>query len=337
MKQLSSPTFLRFQGIDVSKSTFDVAWWGDQPFQGMDTRAFPRTPAGVRAWLALFPASQLAQTGVVMESTGGYCKELAGWILEQAPFMRVSIVNPFQAKSYGRSLGIRNKTDRVDARMLAKFGEERKPGPWAPLSKHQEALRDLTRTRTKVKSTLVSYRNRLNGHVVESDAAKASQERLLVVLQEEIDRLERAIVELCVKEPSLAKDMELLMSIPGVGPITAGVVLGSAGDLRRFQRRGELCAFLGVSPRQFQSGTSVHLKTHMCRMGGKHARSALYMAALSMCRHKGPLGETYRRLVAAGKPPKAALGAIMRKLLVVMRAVVIQGTPYKAPVSTIAP
>jgi transposase len=325
---------LRFQGIDVSKATFDVAWWGDQLPQRMANRSYPRSPNGVLAWLAEIPAAESASMGVVMESTGGYCKELAGWILAACPSLHVSIANPFMVKAYGRSLGNRNKTDRVDARVLAQFGQERQPGTWVPLSPNQEALRDLTRTRTKLKSTRTAYRNRLKGHVTTSPVAKQVQEELIASLEGQIKSLEKGITALCDQDSNLKRDLGLLMSIDGIGLITAAVVLGAVGDLRAFRRRGELCAFLGVSPRQFQSGTSVHGKTHMCRIGSRHVRAALYMAAVAACRLKGPLGDYYRRLVAAGKPRKSALGALMRKLLVVMRAVLIQGTPYQALTQT---
>lgn len=332
-----SQPLLRFQGIDVSKATFDVAWWGDEPFPRMTNRCYPRTPEGVARWLAETPPAAFPSMGVVMESTGGYCKELAGWILAARPGMHVSIANPFMVKAFSRSLGSRNKTDRVDARVLARFGQERQPGAWVPLSSNQEALRDLTRTRTKLKATRVAYRNRLKDHVITSSVARQAQEALLACLEREIKAIEKGIQALCQQDPSLQHDLALLVSIDGIGLITAATVLGAVGDLRAFRRRGELCAFLGVSPRLFQSGTSVHGKTHMCRIGSKHVRTALYMAAVAACRMKGPLGDYYRRLVDAGKPKKSALGALMRKLLVVMRAVLIQGSPYQAqgrPIST---
>ena len=324
------PQTRRFQGVDVSKATFDVACWGDQPFQGMANLAFPRSPAGVRQWLDRFPEGALQGTAVVMESTGGYCKELAGWMLEACPGLHVAIANPYRVKCFGRSLGLRNKTDRVDARMLAKYGQERQPGAWAPLSQSQQSLQELTRTRSKLKSTRVAFSNRLEGHGIASSEVKQIQEELVGFLDRQIAALEKGILELCRNAPDLSRDLDLLMSIDGVGFVTAATVLGAAGDLRRFSRRGELCAYLGTSPRQFQSGTSVSGKTHLCLMGGRRVRSALYMAALAASRSKGPLGDYYRRLVAAGKARKSALGALMRKLLVVMRAVLIQGKPYEA-------
>jgi len=338
MAQLSSSQTnpLRFQGIDVSKATFDVAWWGDQPFQQMTNKTFPRTREGVQAWLACFKPDELCGTAVVMESTGGYCKELAGWILEACPGFHVAIANPYRVKAYAGSLGLRNKTDRVDARMLAMFGQERQPGPWAPLSAAQEELRALVRTRAKFQATRTAYRNRLKSKTGGFPTDKKCQEDLLAFLDQQIKTIERRIRGLCRKDPHLDRDLKLLMSIDGIGLITAASVMGTAGDLRRFQRRNELVAFLGVSPRQFQSGTSVQCKAHMCRTGNKKTRSALYMAAVATCRSKGALGDYYRRLVAAGKPKKSALGALMRKLLIVMRAVLIQGKPYREPKVSVA-
>lgn len=332
----SQTTPLRFQGIDVSKATFDVAWWGDLPFQEMVNRSFPRSPEGVRVWLACFTPSERLGMAAVMESTTGYCKELAAWILQACPGFHVAIANPHRVKGYACSLGLRNKTDRVDARMLAKFGQERQPGAWAPLSASQEELRALTRTRTKLKATRTAYRNRLKSKTGGFPVDRKCQEDLVRYLDRQIQVLEKGIRDLGRRDPALGRDLKLLVSIKGVGLITAASVLGAAGDLRRFTRRGELCAFLGVAPRQFQSGTSVHGKTHMCRTGGKHVRAVLYMAAVATCRTKGPLGDYYRRLVAAGKLPKSALGALMRKLLVVMRAVLIQGKPYQAIAPDIA-
>lgn len=219
----------------------------------------------------------------------------------------------------------------MDARILAHFGQERQPRVWVPLSRCQEALRDLTRTRSKLVGTRTLYRSRLNGHVITSTVARRVQEDLIAQVSAQVKVLEKAIKKLCDEEDRLRMDLRLLMSIDGVGLITAATVLGAVGDLRRFQRRGELCAFLGVSPRQFQSGSSVKGNAHLCRIGSKPVRSALYMAAVAACRTKGPLGDYYRRMVAGGKAKKSALGALMRKLLVVMRAVLIQDSPYQTP------
>jgi transposase len=329
-QQPSTPTqALRFQGFDIAKATFDVAHWGDEAFPAMTLSTFPRTREGARAWLATLAPQDLERTAVVMESTGGYSEELAVWLLEAQPLLHIAIVNPFLVKSFGRSLALRNKTDRLDARLLARFGQDRQPGPWHPLPPVQAELRALARTRAHLVRLRVSLGNRLGEHAGPSSAARKAQQSVLKALDTQILALERNILNLTQLDEGLGRDMALAQSVPGVGPITAAVVLAEAGDLRRFNRRGDLAAFLGVSPRVFQSGTSVHGRTRMCRMGGGHARSALYMAAVAASRNKGALGAFYRRLVEAGKPKRSALGALMRKLILAMRAVLIQGTPYQ--------
>jgi transposase len=320
---------LRFQGFDVAKATFDVARWGDQDFARMDLGQFPRSPAGVRAWLASVPVGDLERTAVVMESTGGYCKELATWLKEARPNLHVAIANPFIVKSYGRSLALRNKTDRLDARLLARFGQDRQPAAWIQLPPAQEELRALVRTRSSLVHMLVSARNRLSEHVCPFPLARQPQEILIQTLETQIQSLNQAIDTLCRQESSLHHWIDLLMSIPGIGIVTAATILGEAGDLRRFARRGQLVAFLGVSPRIRTSGTSVRGRTRMCRMGGSHARATLYMAAVAASRTRGPIGDYYRHLVEHGKAKRAALGAIMRKLIVIMRAVLIQARPYE--------
>ena len=324
----SSP--LRYQGFDISKATFDVARWGDQDFPRMTLSQFPRSPEGVRAWLATVTAEELERTGVVMESTGGYCKELALWLQESQPDLHVAIANPFIVKSFGRSLALRNKTDRLDARLLARFGQERQPMAWTPLPAAQEQLGTLIRTRAYLIHMLMGLRNRMEEHKCPSPVAEQSQKSLAEVLAIQIQTLNNGIDALTREDEVLSHRMELLTSIPGIGPISAATTLGEAGDLRRFNRRGQLVAFLGVSPRVYTSGSSVHGRTHMCRMGGSHARAVLYMAAVAASRTQSPIGDFYRHLVENGKHKKAALGAVMRKLVVVMRAVLIQDRPYEA-------
>lgn len=323
----SSP--LRYQGFDISKATFDVARWGDQDFLRMALGQFPRTPEGVRNWLSSMTHEELEHTGVVMESTGGYCKELVGWLKQSQPSLHVAIANPFIVKSYGRSLALRNKTDRVDARLLARFGQDRQPPAWTPLPVAQEHLRSLVRTRAYLVHQLVGIRNRLREHKCPSPLAEQSQRTVIEVLEAQIKALTRGIETLVQEDETLRHWMSLLTSVPGIGLITAATMLGEAGDLRRFNRRGQLVAFLGVSPRVYASGSSVHGRTRMCRMGGAHARAALYMAAVAASRSHGPIGDFYRHLVENGKPKKSAIGALMRKLVVVMRAVLVQDRPYE--------
>jgi len=324
-----SPSNLLWIGVDVSKATFDAALWGHQDFQKMATAAFPRTEEGVRAFRTWALAHGGDAVGVVMEATGCYSQELARWLQRDLPGSRVAIVNPSLVKAFGRSLALRNKTDRLDACMLARYGQERAPEAWMPMAPERAELRDLIRTRAKLVRLQVTIRLRLDDALgrIGSPAGKA-QQKVLKVLQGQVEALDKAIERQLRQVAELGHAVELLTTIPGVGRVTAATLLGEAGDLRSFRRGRQLAAFVGVSPRRYDSGSSVRGRTRMCRIGGVHARTVLYMAAVSASRTATPLGDFYRHLVNQGKPKKSALGALMRKLVLVMRAVLIQDKPY---------
>lgn len=318
---------LSWVGIDVAKWTFDAAAWGHQPLRGMEVSTFPRTRAGVDAFAFWTLLRAGGAFGLVMEATGTYSVELAGWIKLRLPEARVAIVNPAHAHAFGRSLGLRSKTDDLDARMLAKMGEERQPEAWIPLEPVQARLREILRTRHKLVQMQATLRIRAEEGTAHSLARRA-QEDLLASFASQIERLDQAVDHLMVEVPSLGEAIRLLQTIPGVGRLTAATVLGEAGDLRGYRRGKQLASYLGVSPRQHASGTSLHRRARMSRMGGGHARRTLFMAALSATQTDSHLGDFYRDLVARGKSKRLAIGALMRKLALLMRAVLIQGTPY---------
>jgi transposase len=132
------------------------------------------------------------------------------------------------------------------------------------------------------------------------------------------------------EDEALKRDFALLTSIDGVGPITALTVLAEIGDLRRFERARQLTAYVGVSPQIVRSGTSVRGKTRMCKRGNERVRRALYLSAMATLNTREPnsLSAMHARLCREGKQGKAALGAVMRKQLTIMRAVIISGIPY---------
>ena len=190
-------------------------------------------------------------------------------------------------------------------------------------------MQSLFRTRAKLLEMLSSLKTRDESCLNPAPEAERAQAEVIGILQTKVKALEDAAEALAVTHPRMAADMELLRSIKGIGPITAMAILAEAGDLRRFRRGRQLTAFLGVSPKRYESGSSVRGKTRMCRVGGTHIRPVLYMAAVSVTRRACPLGDFYRRLVEAGKPEMVAIGAVMRKMVLIMRAVLIQNKPYE--------
>jgi len=329
-------------GLDAAKDSFDAAvYLAVEPGQTIEptdvpVRTFPRTHRGVEQfvrWADSLVAHCDTQHGpfvirVAMEATGTYSLELAAWLVAVRPTLAPAIVNPARVRAFGRSLGVRNKTDVTDARTIARFGAERKPRPYEPPSDQLRQLRALSRERDTVVSILVAQR--LHSSDPSPCAVVVSeQKRLIRNLEQSIARLEAAMTDLIEQHPPLRRDVELLQTIPGVGRITAIVILAELGDLRRFERSRQLGAFAGMSPQRHESGSSVRRQTHLCKQGNRRVRSALYMAAMAAIRSDNSLAQFYHHLVEQGKSNMAALGAVMRKQIVLARAILISGQPYQ--------
>jgi transposase len=336
----TNPDGCHWVGIDVAKLSFDAALvqadqhYPSTPLSAVPVRTFARTAAGVEAcltWLKTLPQGGLnAKTmRACMEATGAYSEELAVWLLDQCPSLEPAIVNPRHTSAFITSMGLRNKTDKLEARALGFYGVERQPAAYEPLTPERAALRDLSRCRAALVAQKTAEGNRAQRPVASKTVLRV-QNRRLRQLARDIERVEAAMKEEVRKSPELTRDVRQLTSIYGVGFITAVVVLAELGDLRRFHRARQLTAFAGVTPRVVQSGTSVNEKPHLCKQGNPRVRHALYLAALTATRGRSHLQRCYCRLIEQGKPPKAALGAVMRKLLTIMRAILISGKPYEA-------
>ncbi len=264
-----------------------------------------------------------------MEATGRYSVELTSWLLAKRPSLRPAIENPKNTKAFIDSLNQRNKTDGLDARGLAFYGAERRPTPYEPLSKARQELRDLNRYRDSLVAQRTALKNRSHEKCASKIVARM-QARQLRQLDKDIAAVEREMKSVIDEDEDFGRDFKLLTSIDGAGPITAMTVLAEIGDLRRFERARQLTAYAGVSPRVVQSGTSVRGKTRMCKRGNKRVRQALYLSAMATLNTKKPNSPStmHLRLREEGKHGKSALGAVMRKQLTVMRAVIISEIPY---------
>lgn len=312
-------------GLDISASSFDaaVAEEGAIPEVRQRTCKFPRTPEGVQACLSW--AGEVV--GVGLESTGSYSQTVASWLRKAGPELRVCVLNPLQVKAFGSSLAIRNKNDQVDARVIAWFAASRRPKASRVSTPEEMGLRELIRERTALKRMAAAdhLRGLAGGSALVAEVRRGLKEHLKAA----VSKLEKGIQELLEEHLRLKADAQRLMTIPGVGLIVSTTVLAILGDLRRFDRSRQLTAFAGVSPKQRMSGSSVRGRTRMCKQGSGEVRHMLYLAAMATVQREGPLKAGYEALVARGKPRKAALGAVMRKLLIVMRALLIQEVDYR--------
>lgn len=326
-------------GADVSKATFDAGLvLADQrfphtPLGAVPTHEFARTREGVEAFLGWLD-ERLAEAGapgavrVCMESTGAYSTQLAVWMLEARPELRPAIVNPAQTAAFFKSMALRNKTDRLDARALGFYGVERGPLAFEPLTKEMARLRCVCRYRSALVEQKVAEGHRAGEEQASPKVARMQQRRIRQ-LARDIESLEKEMRGIVGASAALSEDLATLSSIHGVGFITAVTVMTELGDLRRFDTTRQLAAFAGLSPRTVSSGTSVRGRTRLCKQGNSKVRATLYMAAMQTTRKDNDLARCYHRLVAAGKPKRVALCAVMRKILCVMRRLLLNRTTYR--------
>jgi len=331
-----SKTALHWVGVDVSHLTFDAAI--ASPGQHADaatlkrvaSAAFDRTPEGVQRFMSWLRTKLPEQTPlparVVMEATGMYSIELTAMLCKACPELSPAIANPERTSSFRDSLGLRNKTDRLDARALAFFGLERCPSAYEPLSQHQAELRALSRSREGLIETRKAHENQLAQNPP-SDFARKTLKKVIAQLVKVIERIEAEMRRVIASHEDFKRDYALLTSIAGVGFVTAAVILAELGDLRRFGCARQIGAYAGVTPYRNQSGRH-DSPGHMSKKGNSRVRRAVYMAALSAITYNPIMASIYKCLTSDGKKPMVALGAIMRKLLVLMRAIVVSGKPF---------
>jgi len=316
-------------GIDVSKRKLDVAVLDER--NKIKSRVVPNDVAGralLLKWLTERGATP-GNTHVCMESTGPY-SEAAALAFWDASW-KVSVVNPAQPKRYAESLLLRNKTDSTDASMLARYCAERTPELWVAPSFAHRKLRALVDRLQALNDMRQQELNRLEGQEDPADSAHKSIVGHVSWLEARIVELEKEIkdhIDDDENKDTLKKDVDLIVSIPGLGKATAAKLMAYLGDLRRFTSGKALAAFIGVTPQRVESGTSVRGQSKISRIGHAYVRQALFMPALVACRHN-PVIKAFRdRMVAAGKPKKSAAIAAMHKLVHIIYAVVRSGEAF---------
>ncbi len=293
-------------GLDIAKAHLDVCGL-DQPHPV--SRRFAnrsRAHGALVRWLQQWPAVH-----VVCEATGGYERRVVA-ALQQAQ-IPVSVVNPRHARDFARAQGRLAKTDRLDAEMLAQFGQRLQPPPTPPRSATQQQLAELVARRTQLRGLHRAEHNRLEH--LEHSAVRRQLRAHLRSLERQIAQVDQWLRELTQTTTAFHQKVQRLCAVPGVGPITAVTLLATVPELGSLNRR-QVAALVGVAPLNRDSGLR---RGHRLITGGRAAaRAALYMAALVAAFHHPQLKEFYRRLVAVGKAPKLALVAVMRKLIILL-------------------
>ena len=313
-------------GVDVAAESF-VAVLATRPAAGSvqvlnAPKSFANTAAGFAALLAwadqhLRRVQNPAGVAFVLEATGVYHEELTYFLHHH--HRTVQVVQPLMAKQFARSLATKSKTDALDAAMLARLGLERALPVWKPFTPALRLLRALTRERATGLKHATRLRNQLHA-LLHAHATPANQvarlQTHLDLLDDQKKEVEQELNALIASEKDLKKAVERIATIPGIGSQTALILLAETNGFAFFANARQLVSFAGLDVVHQQSGTSVRARPRLSKRGNTPLRTALYMPALAASRYNPQQKAFYERLRTRHPSGKAALCAVMRKLLV---------------------
>lgn len=306
-----------YVGVDVSAEWLDIAERG-RP----EVIRIANTTEAIEPWIAGVDEQEIGL--IVFEPTGGY-ERLLRRALSAAglPFARV---HPNEIVAYRYARGVKAKTDRIDARLLADFAAtELAHRGLEPLVEGDDELRELTTRRRQLVELLQAEQSR--ARLVESQAVRQGLETVIDALTTALRAVETAINDHIAQQPDLAATAERLRSLTGIGPITVSTLMGELPELGRFSGK-EIAALVGLAPQTRESGKSrSHARTGHGRPG---VRRVLFNAARSAIRHNPVMRAFYETLVRDNqRPGKVALTAVMRKMLVTLNAIARDQQPWR--------
>jgi transposase len=312
-----SPSSLSFVGIDVSKQTLDVARRPEA-----ERRRFTYDAVGLQALMETLKS--WGPIFVVVEATGGLERAVVAELAAAA--IDVAVLNPRQVRDFARGVGKIAKTDPIDADVLARFAEVVRPHASEKVPEKQRELQELVARRQQLILFRVAESNRKG--TASAKVARRSLEKMLKTINAQIDELDEAIAKLVRADDDWHQKAQILKSVPGVGDVTSYNLVGVLPELGKLNRE-QIAALAGLAPYNHDSGK---LKGKRSIRGGRaEVRQTLYMAAFS-ARNDNPIIRRFaKRLEAAGKPFKVVLTACMRKLLIILNALVKKNVLWRSP------
>lgn len=310
-----------FAGFDVSKAYFDLS------ISGADNKAvcgrFSNDEAGFKQVSRVVPAG----AHCIMEATGPYYLQLAYWLHTEG--FVVSVVNPLVIRRFAQSLLKRVKTDKADAALIAAYGRMHQPPAWTPPAQHMVQLQQLQALREGALRHLTALTNQL--HAFSAGAIMNKQTARL--LHKMIQQQQKCVLDIDAQIDSIIEQyhqqlLKHLSSVPGIAKKTASVLITITGGFTRFSNYKQLCAYIGITPRIYESGCSVKGKARISKIGMSRVRAMLYVCAWSAKKCNKACRELYERLLAKGKPKRIAMIAVAHKLLRQAFAVATTNKPY---------
>ena len=308
-------------GIDIAKDTFAASLLLDRRSA---RGTFDNSPAGLQKLDHWLKKRKVAQVHACLEATGRYSEGVAEHL--HAAGHTVSVINPARLKAFGQATLTRTKTDQTDAALLAEFCRRQQPAPWNPPDPATRGLRALVRRRESLLNVRQQEANRLSSG--EDDPwVVTSLETVLTCLDEQLAQVEQAIADQVARDADLQRRVELVDSIKGIGWTTATALLAEI-DFGAYPSARQVAAQAGLTPRQRQSGTSVHGKPRISKQGASQLRKILFFPAISAMQHNPMVRDFAQRLAERGKAKMAIVCACMRKLLHLVYGVLKTGLPF---------
>lgn len=312
----SSKSATRVIGVDVAKDKLDVC-----DSESKIKREVKNSTASIVKHFVK-KISSPEETFVVCEATGGYERTLVKAL--QNARISICVANPFQVRQFGKGLGILEKSDPIDAKLIRTFGETVDLKPTLPKTHEQESHEALVRRREQLLQLINQEENR-RGQAWDK-TSQTSIDNVVKMLKKQQETIEKAIIAFLKKEAETNPAVDVLQSVPGVGTVTTSTLICDLPELGKLNRR-EISKLVGVAPIVNQSGRRDGQRSVFA--GRSHVRRVLYMAALVATQRNTVIQAFYQRLLARGKAKKVALVACMRKLLTILNAMVRTSEPWR--------
>lgn len=294
-------------GVDVAGNQLDI-------FDSRTNTAVTilNDTAAIKSWIA---SNVTTEVFVIMEATGGYETPLVSELHNAG--VPCAAMNPKRIKDFARSCGLLEKTDAIDAKVIAKFGQVMQPEPMQPSHPNTELLKALTIRRTQILKQITQESNRMQQSHCE--VARAFMAEAVEFYRVQLSQIDKQIAAAVQAEPETARKAEILNSVAGVGKVTVSMMLSQLPELGELNR-GQIAKLVGVAPIANDSGLkSGRRRTTAGRSG---VRRVLYMAALVATRRNPVIQAFYQSLLSRGKEKKVALVACMRKLLTILNCMI---------------
>tara|TARA_R110002111_G_scaffold108086_1_gene166738 strand:+ start:35692 stop:36645 length:954 start_codon:yes stop_codon:yes gene_type:complete len=303
-----------FVGIDIAKFKFDVAF--SHLSKGV---TYDYTPAAIKEFIQTL--QEIQPQLICLESTGKLHQKLLACLHKH--HLPVSVVNPRQIRDFARAKNQLAKTDQIDARTIMQFAQIMQPRITPPLTQAQQKMREFSSRRQQVSKMIIQETNRL-GTTEDTEIDKLIQQSIRAY-KKQLKVIEKKLKQLIAADEQAQERAAILQSVPGVGAITAALLIAELPELGSLNRK-QFARLVGVAPTNRDSGTMRGRRT----IGGGRVgiRNGLYMPTIVAQKHNPKICAFYKRLVESGKPKMVALLAAMRKLLIILNVMIKEGKKW---------